>query len=87
MYQFLKRLFIIGKLSLCSPFSSLKLGLMTLLFIIIYNPQEKYQKLMDLLPELHFLAENGEKYLYYKHINGAAPTQTLLMEMLHTKRK
>lgn len=60
---------------------------MTLLFIIIYNPQEKYQKLMDLLPELHFLAENGEKYLYYKHINGAAPTQTLLMEMLHTKRK
>lgn len=48
---------------------------------------EKYQKMMDLLPELHFIADNGEKYLYFKHINGAAPTQTLLMEMLHTKRK
>lgn len=48
---------------------------------------EKYQKMMDLLPELHYIADNGEKYLYYKHINGAAPTQTLLMEMLHTKRK
>nr|AAD41899.1 fushi tarazu-factor 1 [Metapenaeus ensis] len=45
------------------------------------------QKLMDLLPELHFLAENGEKYLYYKHINGAAPTQTLLMEMLHNQKE
>ncbi|KAK4319762.1 hypothetical protein Pmani_009333 [Petrolisthes manimaculis] len=48
---------------------------------------EKYQKMMDLIPELHYIADNGEKYLYYKHINGAAPTQTLLMEMLHTKRK
>lgn len=43
--------------------------------------------MLDLLPELHYIADNGEKYLYYKHINGAAPTQTLLMEMLHTKRK
>lgn len=48
---------------------------------------DKYQKMMDLLPELHYIADNGEKFLYYKHINGAAPTQTLLMEMLHTKRK
>ncbi|CAL4118943.1 unnamed protein product, partial [Meganyctiphanes norvegica] len=48
---------------------------------------EKFNKMCDLLPELHYIADNGEKFLYYKHINGAAPTQTLLMEMLHTKRK
>lgn len=58
-----------------------------LIFVIVCHLQDKYQKMMDLIPELHFIADNGEKYLYFKHINGAAPTQTLLMEMLHTKRK
>ncbi|CAG2162725.1 unnamed protein product [Oppiella nova] len=27
------------------------------------------------------------KFLYYKHMGGSAPTQTLLMEMLHAKKK
>ncbi|XP_049819844.1 nuclear hormone receptor FTZ-F1 isoform X3 [Aethina tumida] len=49
--------------------------------------QDKYQKLQQILPDLHTLATRGEEYLYHKHCNGSAPTQTLLMEMLHAKRK
>lgn len=49
--------------------------------------QDRYQRLMELVPELHYIADNGERYLYFKHMHGAAPSQTLLMEMLHTKRR
>ncbi|XP_046676589.1 nuclear hormone receptor FTZ-F1 isoform X1 [Homalodisca vitripennis] len=48
---------------------------------------DKFQKLLNLMPEIHSLASRGEEYLYHKHCNGSAPTQTLLMEMLHAKRK
>ena len=43
--------------------------------------------MMNALEDIHLIAESGEKYLYMKHMNGQAPTQTLLMEMLHTKRR
>lgn len=43
--------------------------------------------MLQLLPEIHTLASRGEEHLYQKHCNGSAPTQTLLMEMLHAKRK
>lgn len=49
--------------------------------------QDKFNKMLQLLPEIHTLANRGEEYLYHKHCNGSAPTQTLLMEMLHAKRK
>ncbi|XP_021950536.1 nuclear hormone receptor FTZ-F1 isoform X1 [Folsomia candida] len=49
--------------------------------------QEKFTKLLTLLPDIRQVASRGEDYLYFKHINGGAPTQTLLMEMLHAKRK
>lgn len=49
--------------------------------------QNKFEKLMALLPEIHELANHGEEHLYHKHCTGGAPTQTLLMEMLHAKRK
>ena len=42
---------------------------------------------MSVLPEIHVMASRGEDHLYQKHCNGGAPTQTLLMEMLHAKRK
>ncbi|XP_054273941.1 nuclear hormone receptor FTZ-F1 isoform X2 [Macrosteles quadrilineatus] len=48
---------------------------------------DKFHKLLALLPEIHSLASRGEEFLYHKHCNGSAPTQTLLMEMLHAKRK
>ncbi|CAB3382699.1 Hypothetical predicted protein [Cloeon dipterum] len=49
--------------------------------------QDKFVKLMNLLPEVHAIASRGEDHLYQKHCTGGAPTQTLLMEMLHAKRK
>ncbi|XP_050497910.1 nuclear hormone receptor FTZ-F1 [Diabrotica virgifera virgifera] len=49
--------------------------------------QDKFNKMQQLLPEIHSLAARGEEHLYHKHCSGSAPTQTLLMEMLHAKRK
>lgn len=49
--------------------------------------QDKFAKLLMVMPEIHAMASRGEDHLYHKHCNGGAPTQTLLMEMLHAKRK
>jgi nuclear receptor subfamily 5 group A member 3 len=49
--------------------------------------QDKFTKLLSVLPEIHHIATRGEESLYLKHCSGGAPTQTLLMEMLHAKRK
>ncbi|XP_069701113.1 nuclear hormone receptor FTZ-F1 isoform X2 [Periplaneta americana] len=49
--------------------------------------QDKFSKLLMVMPEIHAMASRGEDHLYHKHCNGGAPTQTLLMEMLHAKRK
>ncbi|XP_053209885.1 nuclear hormone receptor FTZ-F1-like isoform X2 [Panonychus citri] len=48
---------------------------------------DKFHQLMAQLPNLRQLTIRGEEFLYYKHLNGDAPSQTLLMEMLHAKRK
>uniref|UniRef100_T1IY60 NR LBD domain-containing protein n=1 Tax=Strigamia maritima TaxID=126957 RepID=T1IY60_STRMM len=48
--------------------------------------QDKFSKMLRLLPEVHMLSLRGEEYLYYKHLSGNAPVQTLLMEMLHAKK-
>ncbi|KAH8328630.1 hypothetical protein KR067_011739 [Drosophila pandora] len=48
---------------------------------------EKFRRLVNILPEIHAMAARGEEHLYTKHVAGSAPTQTLLMEMLHAKRK
>ncbi|KAK3916127.1 Nuclear hormone receptor FTZ-F1 [Frankliniella fusca] len=49
--------------------------------------QDKFNRLLALLPDIHEMAARGEDHLYQKHCSGGAPTQTLLMEMLHAKRK
>lgn len=49
--------------------------------------QDKFRRLLNILPEIHAMAARGEEHLYSKHCAGSAPTQTLLMEMLHAKRK
>ncbi|XP_067003058.1 nuclear hormone receptor FTZ-F1 isoform X2 [Anabrus simplex] len=49
--------------------------------------QDKFTKLLLVMPEIHQMASRGEDHLYHKHCTGGAPTQTLLMEMLHAKRK
>ncbi|XP_058791975.1 nuclear hormone receptor FTZ-F1 [Phymastichus coffea] len=48
---------------------------------------DKFNKLLAVLPDIHVVASRGEDHLYQKHCSGGAPTQTLLMEMLHAKRK
>ncbi|XP_017861421.1 PREDICTED: nuclear hormone receptor FTZ-F1-like isoform X2 [Drosophila arizonae] len=48
---------------------------------------DKFRRLLNILPEIHAMAARGEEHLYSKHCAGSAPTQTLLMEMLHAKRK
>lgn len=48
---------------------------------------DKFGMMLRLLPEIRQLAQKGEDYLYYKHLNGEVPFNSLLMEMLHSKRK
>lgn len=48
---------------------------------------DKFAKLLSIIPEIHVIASRGEEHLYIKHCAGSAPSQTLLMEMLHAKRK
>ncbi|KAA0203618.1 FTZ-F1 [Hyalella azteca] len=49
--------------------------------------QDRYQKLLSLISDIHFIADSGEKFLYLKMMHSGSSTQTLLMEMLHTKRR
>ncbi|XP_039286690.1 nuclear hormone receptor FTZ-F1-like [Nilaparvata lugens] len=58
-------------------------------YCVTFYPQvqDKFNKLLAVMPEIHNLANRGEDHLYVRHCSGGAPTQTLLMEMLHAKRK
>ncbi len=49
--------------------------------------QEKFTQLLNLLPDLKVMAQRGEDFLYFKHMQGNAPHATLLMEMLHAKKR
>ena len=42
--------------------------------------------MLSLLPDLREMAQRGEDFLYFKHMQGHAPHHTLLMEMLLAKR-
>ena len=48
--------------------------------------QDKFNQLLSLLPDLREMAQRGEDFLYFKHMQGHAPHHTLLMEMLLAKR-
>ncbi|RWS17080.1 nuclear hormone receptor FTZ-F1-like protein [Dinothrombium tinctorium] len=48
---------------------------------------DKFGQLVNLFPQIRLLTMRGEEFLYFKHLSGSAPVQTLLMEMLHAKRK
>lgn len=48
---------------------------------------DKFNRLMGVLPDLRAIAVRGEDFLYFKHRAGLAPSKTLLMEMLHAKRR
>lgn len=49
--------------------------------------QDKFNRLLSLLPDLRDMAQRGEDFLYFKHMQGNAPHQTLLMEMLVAKKR
>jgi len=47
---------------------------------------DKFNQMLSLLPDLRDMAQRGEDFLYFKHMQGHAPHHTLLMEMLLAKR-
>ena len=49
--------------------------------------KDKFNQLLSLLPDLREMAQRGEDFLYFKHMQGNAPHQTLLMEMLIAKKR
>ena len=55
-------------------------------FLLFYVLQDKFNQLLSLLPDLREMAQRGEDFLYFKHMQGHAPHHTLLMEMLLAKR-
>ena len=57
-----------------------------LLMISLILLQDKFNQLLSLLPDLREMAQRGEDFLYFKHMQGHAPHHTLLMEMLLAKR-
>ena len=51
------------------------------------NLPEKYNQLLAQIPKLRSMARRGEDFLHFKHMQGNAPHATLLMEMLHAKKR
>ena len=48
---------------------------------------DKFGQLLVRLPEIRLIGLKGEEYLYYRHLSKDIPEQTLLMEMLHARRR
>ncbi|XP_022085196.1 nuclear receptor subfamily 5 group A member 2-like isoform X1 [Acanthaster planci] len=48
---------------------------------------DKFGLMLRLLPEIRQVSQRGEQYLYNRHMEGEVPYNSLLMEMLHSKRK
>jgi len=51
------------------------------------NVPNKYNQLLAQTVELRSMAQRGEDFLYFKHMQGNAPHATLLMEMLIAKKR
>ncbi|XP_067662615.1 nuclear receptor subfamily 5 group A member 2-like isoform X1 [Haliotis asinina] len=49
--------------------------------------KDKFGQVLLRLPEIRLISIQGEEFLYYKHLSGEVPDQTLLLEMLHSKKK
>lgn len=52
-----------------------------------YSLTDRLGQLLVRLPELQVISSRAEEFFYVKHLSGEIPNQTLLMEMLHSKRK
>ncbi|XP_070176751.1 steroidogenic factor 1-like isoform X2 [Littorina saxatilis] len=51
------------------------------------NLKDKFGQILLRLPEIRIISIRMEEFLYYKHLNNQVPDQTLLTEMLHSRRK
>ena len=51
------------------------------------NIHDKFGQLLVRLPEIRAISLRCEDYLYYRHLSGDIPENTLLIEMLHANRK
>nr|UJP31521.1 putative steroidogenic factor 1 [Ensis directus] len=51
------------------------------------NVKDKFSQVLLRLPDIKLASICGEEFLYVKHLTGEMPEQTLLMEMLHSKKK
>lgn len=51
------------------------------------NMKDKFGQILLRLPEIRIISIRVEEFLYFKHINNQVPDQTLLTEMLHSRRK
>ena len=49
--------------------------------------KDKFGQLLLRLSEIRIISIRAEEFLYNKHVNGDVLGQTLLLEMLHSKRK
>jgi nuclear receptor subfamily 5 group A protein 2 len=49
--------------------------------------RDKFGQLLVRLPEIRLISLRAEDYLYFRHLSGDIQESTLLMEMLHSKRK
>jgi len=55
----------------------------------MYYPHivDKFGQLLVRLPEMRLIAMRGEDYLYQRHLYKDIPENTLLNEMLHSRRR
>lgn len=51
------------------------------------NEADKFGQLLVRLPEIRIVSLRSEEYLYFRHLCGDIQENTLLVEMLHAKRK
>nr|UJP31525.1 putative steroidogenic factor 1 [Mya arenaria] len=58
-------------------------------YCITFYPsvKDKFSQVLLRLPDIKLASMCGEEFLYNKHLSGELPDQTLLMEMLHSKKK
>jgi len=58
-------------------------------YCITFYPtvKDKFSQVLLRLPELKLASICAEEFLYSKHLSGEIPEKTLLMEMLHSKKK
>ncbi|XP_034482220.1 nuclear hormone receptor FTZ-F1 [Drosophila innubila] len=78
---------IVNKKTVLEGHESVQAALLDYTLTCYPSVNDKFRRLLNILPEIHAMAARGEEHLYSKHCAGSAPTQTLLMEMLHAKRK